>query len=131
MENKYKLDFPYSFNKVLIIENVAYSKRLLKKDFKEIGFFVLTASSGEEALKKIGKYKPDLITIGHKPPDMPITLLLKSVRSISNGKVVFISSRRDSDILNKEDNLYINSIVNLPKEQHELKEIVYELLTSV
>lgn len=128
MDKNYRLDFPFSFTKVLIIENVAYAKRQLRKDFKDLGFFVLTASNGKDAIKKIGKYNPDIITIGHEQPDMPITLLLKRIRSISNGKILFISSRAETDILKNEDYPSLDSIVSLPIEKNELKEIVSDLL---
>lgn len=128
MKIDYRLNSRFSFIKVLIIENVAYSKRLLKKDFKNMDFFVLTTSNGEGAIKKIGKYNPDIITIGHEPPDMSISLLLKRIRSISHGKIVFISSRAATDILSKDDFPYLDSTITLPKELHELKKIISDLL---
>lgn len=128
MKSDYRLNSGFSFIKVLIIENVTYSKRLLKKDFKDMNFFVLTASNGENAIKKISKYNPDIITIGHEPPDMSISLLFKRVRAIYHGKIVFISSRAATDILCKDDFPYLDSTITLPKKQYELKKIISDML---
>lgn len=127
MNSDYKLSTPYSFTKVLIIENVAYTKRLLKKDFKDIGYFVLTALDGAEAIKKIEKYKPDIITFSHELSDMSIIPFLNKIKSISNAKILFISTRSNTDILIKEISAYINSVVSLPMEKEELINILNEI----
>jgi CheY-like chemotaxis protein len=56
-------------NKILVVDDEALARKLLK-DFLEVqGYDVITASGGKEALKKI-KEKPDIVLLDIMMPDM-------------------------------------------------------------
>lgn len=130
LDNDLRLSSQYSFTKVLIVEDIAYTKRQLKKKFKDNGYFVLTASNGEEGVEKIKRYNPDIITFGHDLTDMAVTSFLNTARSICEARIIFIPSKADTDIFSKENSPYINDIVRLPINDSDLKGRISKLLSK-
>lgn len=128
--NNYRLDSDHFFKKILIVEDVTYLKRLLKKEFKDLGYFVLTAQKGEEAIKKAYKYSPDIVTLSHDLKDMTIIQFLERIKSICDTKILFLSSRGDKDHRTKDCKDLISSVISLPIDSAELENKLYTFLSS-
>jgi two-component system chemotaxis response regulator CheY len=68
--------------KVMIVDDFATMRRILRNILKQIGFKnIIEADDGKNALKELKKEKVDLIMCDWNMPEMPGIELLKSIRS--------------------------------------------------
>jgi two-component system chemotaxis response regulator CheY len=68
--------------KVMIVDDFATMRRILRNILKQIGFKnIIEADDGKHALKELKKEKVDLIMCDWNMPEMPGIELLKNVRS--------------------------------------------------
>ena len=68
--------------KVMIVDDFATMRRILRNILKQIGFKnIIEADDGKNALKELKKEKVDLIMCDWNMPEMPGIELLKNVRS--------------------------------------------------
>jgi len=76
-------------NKILVVDDEALARKLLK-DFLEVkGYDVITASGGKEALEKI-KEGPDIVLLDIMMPDMHGMEVLDKIKEISPSTVVIM-----------------------------------------
>lgn len=89
-------------NRVLVVEDEDDVRELLKTILTGNGFEVFTASSGEEALVKVGEVEPDLVVLDLVLPGLSgleVCRLLKNKESTRCVKVLFVSALdRDVDL---------------------------------
>ena len=80
--------------KVLLVDDEKDFLFLVKENLKDAGFEVITASSGIDALKSVGKYRPDIIVLDIALPDIDgatIYRKLKEDTATSDIPVIFMS----------------------------------------
>ena len=84
--------------KILVVDDEAKSRKLLK-DFLEIkNYDVITASGGKEALEKI-KENPDIVLLDVMMPDMNgLQVLGKIKESAPSIEVIMVTSLAEHDI---------------------------------
>ncbi len=131
MNNEYKLDKLHTFTKILIVENVFYVKKSLSKILNEAGYFVLTSSSGQEALDKFRKYTPDIVITGRKLPDMRGYDLIKNLRDEKNRyktKILYISKSDEVEETSSQLLEVIDGLVSAPIKKDDLLTTVKKLL---
>ena len=76
-------------NKILVVDDEALARKLLK-DFLEVkGYDVITASGGKEALEKIRK-GPDIVLLDIMMPDMNGMEVLDKIKETSPSTVVIM-----------------------------------------
>ncbi len=76
-------------NKILVVDDEAMARKLLK-DFLEVkGYDVITASGGKEALEKI-KEEPDIVLLDIMMPDMNGMEVLDKIKEMSPSAVVIM-----------------------------------------
>ena len=76
-------------NKILVVDDEAMARKLLK-DFLEVkGYDVITASGGKEALEKI-KEGPDIVLLDIMMPDMNGMEVLDKIKETSPSTVVIM-----------------------------------------
>ena len=76
-------------NKILVVDDEAMARKLLK-DFLEVkGYDVITASGGKEALEKI-KERPDIVLLDIMMPDMHGMEVLDKIKETSPSTVVIM-----------------------------------------
>lgn len=112
--------------KILVIDDITYVVRSISRILRSQGYFVITAMTGKEALSRFEKYKPDLLTVDQKLPDMSGLQLVEKIRKLRGGekiKVIFISAVQDKD--------EIKSILNVGIDNYLLKPFKKEMLLSV
>jgi len=68
--------------KILIVDDSAFSRNLLKKVFKRYNFQVETKSTGKEILKDIEEDKPNLILVDIEMPEISGLDVIKNIRKI-------------------------------------------------
>ena len=71
-------------NKILIVDDDPFNLDLLEQELTDKGYVIERANSGEEALKKVESFQPDLILLDYQMPDMNGLEVLKELRSRGN-----------------------------------------------
>lgn len=119
---------------ILIVEDEQDIITYLTTIFEDAGYRVETATNGIDALRKIKKYKPDLISLDIALPEktgMNIYLEIKKNTALSSIPVVIISGMQKDiqHIFEEKDNLPPpNGYINKPFCVEELKTIVGEII---
>ncbi|MCC6544124.1 MAG: response regulator [Nitrospirae bacterium] len=114
---------------ILVVDDEEHIRLLYKEEFEEEGYNVVLAVSGEDALSKIGKDTPDLITLDIKMPGMDgITLARKIKEMRSDVPLIFISAYEDykHDFGTWASDAYFVKSANLS----ELKTLIATILKS-
>lgn len=84
--------------KILAVDDEQDICDFVKSFFQERGYAVLTASSGEEALKMIKEDKPDLVLLDIKMKGMDGIAALKHIKDIDKDiKVVMVTALEDQE----------------------------------
>ena len=81
--------------KILIVDDETDARHLLDYNFSAAGFEVITASSGDAALRSAARYKPDVILLDIVLPDMDgfaVCRRLRTQPATADTPVVVLSS---------------------------------------
>ena len=78
--------------KILIVDDEENIRFLYKEELEEEGFLVELAENGEEALKKLSGFQPDLVTLDIKMPGMGGIEALKRIREIERELPIILCS---------------------------------------
>jgi response regulator RpfG family c-di-GMP phosphodiesterase len=95
-------------------------------------FKIIVADSGEAALKKLARRKPDLILSDVRMPAMNGFDLFEKVKSnpkLKNVPYVFMSSLDDFDARQTAKELGADDYVEKPYDTQDVKSVVLDLLT--
>jgi DNA-binding response OmpR family regulator len=117
--------------KILVVDDLHYVAKYLSTVMSEAGYKVLTSSSGTEALTRFELFKPDLVTIDQKLPDMTGFELVNRLRTLRNGKkprIVFISAVCDRETIESVLNLGIDNYLVKPVDKAKLLDTLKSLL---
>ena len=89
----------YEGKKVLVVDDSAVMRQIIKKNLKELGFSELSeAENGAAGLKKAGEEPIDLIVSDWNMPNMTGLEFLKAVRADASLKgIAFIMVTSESD----------------------------------
>jgi two-component system KDP operon response regulator KdpE len=83
--------------KILIIDDEAAIRRLLKVSLKSQGYTFIDAASGKEGIEQAAMSHPDIIILDLGLPDMDGLKVLKSIREWSQVPIIILTVR-DSEI---------------------------------
>jgi DNA-binding response OmpR family regulator len=114
-------------SKILVVDDEENIRLLYRDEFQEMGYEVLTASSGEEALEMIREEPPDLVTLDIRMGEQDGIDTLRRIKELDKDIPVVISTAYDiykSDFGAWCSDAYIVKSSDLK----ELKEKVRELL---
>ncbi len=119
-----------SFKKILVVDDIVYVVRSITKLLGDEGYFILTATTGREALEKFEKYSPDLITIDQKLPDMTGRQLVEKIcaRPGPRPRIIFISSVYEKEEIREIMKGGIDDYLLKPFQKAKLVETVKKLL---
>lgn len=113
---------------ILIVEDRADSRRMMKTALENVGYAVLEAEDGEEGLKMVQTKNIDLVLTDIRMPKMDGLELLKAIRKDKKNKhikVVMITASKVGNIDKKE---YFNAgaegFLNKPIQIDELREAI-------
>ena len=117
--------------KVLVIDDILYVVKSISKILTDEGYYVLSALTGKEALELLKTFKPDLITIDQKLPDMTGTKLLEEIKKIDFEifpKIIFISAVYEKEQIEAILKQYVSNYILKPFKKNKLLEIVNNLI---
>ena len=112
--------------KLLVVDDEHDICDFVKSFFQERGYAVLTASSGEDALKMIKSDRPDLVLLDIKMKGMDGIAALKHIRDIDKKiKVVMVTAMEDQDRMDEACKLgaceYITKPLILDNLEHAVE----------
>ncbi len=85
--------------RVLVVDDDTYICEILNRFLSERGFDVQTAADGEEALKSVPAFEPDVVLLDIRMPKMDgIEALEKIVEGEFDCGVIMISGEADIDV---------------------------------
>lgn len=109
------------YKSIMVVDDEENFLKLAKAAFREEGFKVTTAQSGEECLKKLEKEEPDLILLDLMMPEMDGWQTYERIQDKKPGtKVIFLS------MLDKSPNLDATGVLG-----HVMKGDKYEMVERV
>ena len=115
--------------KVLIADDSAFIRKILKDILKEIGFFnFLEAKNGKEALKIYKKEKPDLILLDIIMPILSGLDFLKKIKKEDVKKVIVVSVVKDKIRRKKAKEIGVKHYISKPFRKESLLKEVNKIL---
>jgi len=66
--------------KILVVDDEEYIRELYRDELAEEGYLVELAEDGQEALGKMGTFRPDLVTLDVKMPGLDGIEVLRRIR---------------------------------------------------
>ncbi len=82
-----------SNGRVLIVDDEPQIRRFLKPALAAAGYEVLTAETGEEALRLLASAAPDVVVLDLGLPDMDGKDVLREARAFSRAPIIILSAR--------------------------------------
>lgn len=117
--------------KILLVEDDYDIQEIVKCALTSVGGFeVGLCSSGEEALKEVLRFAPDLILLDVMMPimDGPTTLQnLKTIKEASNIPVIFITAKVQPYELASYDKMGVLGTISKPFDPMTLSEVVLQI----
>lgn len=114
--------------RVMVVEDEVDTIFLLKQIFRIAGFNVVSAMDGEEALKKIVKYEPDMVLLDIMMPDMDGWETLEYMRQMTEVPVIIISALGTKQDVVRGLRAGVDDYVTKPFHSEELIERVRAVL---
>jgi two-component system, response regulator, stage 0 sporulation protein F len=85
-------------HKLLVVDDETDICDFVKTFFKDRGFYVFTASSGEEAISIAKKDRPDLVLLDIKMKGMDGLAALKHIKDLDRSiKIIMVTALADQD----------------------------------
>ena len=118
--------------KLFIVDDETEIVEILKPHFERRGFQVLTCPSGEEAVKLLQEWTPDLVLLDYKLNNAMTGLdVIKKLREFnSTTKVIFLTGRLEDEVKKEAESLGIKVFLIKPVLMSALDEVVQENLKS-
>jgi len=113
--------------RIMIVDDEENIRFLYKEELEEEGFAVECAKNGREALDKLSLFKPDLITLDIKMPEMDGIETLKRIREIERHLPIILCTaygEYKQDITTWASDAYVVKCADLT----ELKTTIRKLL---
>ena len=116
----------YEGKKVLVVDDSAVMRQIIKKNLKELGFGELSeAENGAAGLKKAGEEPVDLIVSDWNMPNMTGLEFLKAVRADASLKgiaFIMVTSEADKEKIMEAVKAGVNQYIVKPFNAIQLEE---------
>lgn len=117
--------------KILIVEDSAFQRDMLKKALCKLGHETAEASNGLEGLHEVEKYSPDLILLDLLMPIMSGIAFLEKSKEMKNQKPIIVMT---ADIQSSTKEVCLNlgavDVLNKPPKIEQLKEAIEKALSN-
>jgi CheY-like chemotaxis protein len=105
---------------ILVVDDEEDIRKSVKTILEKNGYEVATANSGDDALKKVSKIKPDLILLDIMMPGTPVREVVPKLKAF---KIVYFSVVRVSEA-EKEDLMKQSNIVGFIQKPFDLNDLI-------
>jgi len=119
--------------RVLVVDDSLSVRKMVERALEMKGFDVLSASSGAEAMERIGSAMPDLVVCDVVMPDVDGYRICEFVRAhpdLSETPVLLISGIVNSAVLERAAQVRSSDVLRKPFTAEDLARKVEELLTA-
>ena len=105
---------------IMVVDDEGDIRETVKTVLEKEGYSVITAISGDDALKKWTKQKPDLILMDIMMPGTPTRNVITKIKDI---KVSFLSVVRTSEA-EKEELIKQKNVVDFIQKPFDIEELI-------
>ena len=119
--------------RVLVVDDSLSVRKMVERSLQTKGFEVLAASSGTEAMERIGGAMPDLVVCDVVMPDIDGYRICEFVRAhpaLGSTPVLLISGIVNAGVLERAAHVRSNAVLRKPFTADELARKVDELLAA-
>ncbi len=117
---------------ILIADDAAFARRMVKKALKEDSYEILEASNGKECLEMITTYSPDCIVLDLLMPELNGFEVLKELhKQDSNIPVIVLSADIQDTTRSQCKELGAFNMLQKPLKPAEIREAISEVLKVV
>lgn len=114
---------------ILVVDDQMGVRRLLFETFKEEGHVVQMAENGNEALRMIKEFQPELIIMDMKMPEMNGIDTLKEIRTFNQEvQVIMMTAYGDAQNMERAKEHGVRHYISKPFDLFELRDHVREIL---
>lgn len=114
--------------RIAIVEDFPAIRELYKYALEPVNAEIQNYPSGTDAIKDIPSFRPDLLILDHRLPDMPGYSVIEQVPEAQDIPVIVISGYLDPQLLPKYEALGVRSILAKPIDLVVLLDRVSSLL---
>jgi CheY-like chemotaxis protein len=113
---------------VLIIDDAAFSRRMLRKYLQGDGYEILEAANGQEGLEMIRNHRPDCVLTDLLMPDVDGFKLLKILQQEGLGIPAIIVSADIQDS-SRQQGMELGAVgfINKPVKEDEVRQAVQQV----
>lgn len=118
--------------RLLILDDETEIGEFLKPHFEKKGLQVLTCPSGEEAVKSLQGWVPDLVLLDYRLVGSMTGLdVVKKLREFNPAaKVIFLTSRLEDEVKKEAQELGVKTFLIKPVLMNALDEAIQEAIKS-
>ncbi len=118
-----------SVTSVLVVDDAAFSRRMLRKYVEAEGCKVLEAANGQQALEMVQQHQPDCILTDLLMPDVDGFELLQALRNQGCTTPIAIITADIQDTSRQRGiELGAAKFINKPAKENEVRQTVRQLL---
>lgn len=118
--------------KILVVDDEPGICDILKKTFKPIGFTVLTATNGQDAIAQVNREKPGLVFLDIRMLGMSGLDVLREIKKTHPAvKVIMVSVMDDDDTKKEAYALGADEFVTKPFMSDYLEELVNKKVSEI
>jgi CheY-like chemotaxis protein len=116
---------------ILIIDDAAFSRRMIRKFLQVDGYDILEASNGREGLEIVHNHKPNCLLVDLLMPDMNGFEFLKALQKEGlDIPTIIISADIQEGARNQSYALGAVNFINKPPKEDELRKAVQQVLNK-
>ncbi|MBU7584243.1 MAG: response regulator [Nostoc sp. TH1S01] len=116
---------------VLIIDDAAFSRRMIRKFLQADGYEILEASNGREGLEIVHKYQPNCVLADLLMPEMNGFEFLQALQDEGlKIPTIIISADIQEGARNQSYNLGAINFINKPPKEQELRAVVQQAINT-
>ena len=115
--------------KLLIVDDESGIVEEVKSYFEEEGYEVRTADTGKEGIRAVETFKPDIVLLDMKLPDMSGIQVLKFCKeNLPQAKVIVNTGYVDQNIIDESERLGRDAFLQKPFNLERLQQEIDALL---
>jgi len=120
---------PNTRNSILVVDDQPGVRRLLYEAFREDGYLVRMAASGQEAIDQVKENLPYLILMDMKMPGMNGLEALHEINQIDQGiSVIMMTAYGELEIVAEAMKLGAKEYITKPFDINELRDLVRKVM---